>query len=275
MNYSCLKYFSLFLFFIFISCGKKKEITLFTKVGAEESGVSFANSINENDSVNILKMEYVYNGGGVATGDFNNDGLTDIFFTGNRVPNKLYVNKGGFKFKDISGEAGVTDDKRWHSGVTVVDINSDGWLDVYVCATISKDSSKRANLLLVNQGLNANGIPTFKDEAAKFGIADTGHSQNAAFFDYDRDGDLDLYVLTNTLNKEVPLNYHEKITNGSSPTTDRLYRNNGDGTFTNVSKQAGILIEGYGLGLAISDFNGDNWPDIYVGNDYITNIISH
>jgi hypothetical protein len=256
-----------------VACKKEQPNTLFTLISPVESGVTFSNDLNEDDTVNILKMEYVYNGGGVAAGDFNNDGLNDLFFSANRVSNRLYINKGNFKFEDITEAAGVSGIDKWRAGVTLVDINSDGWLDIYVCATISKDSLARANVLYVNQGLNKDGIPTFADMAAQYGIADTGHSENAVFFDYDKDGDLDLYVLTNTLNKEVPLVYHTKILNGSSQTTDRLYRNNNDRTFTNVSKEAGILIEGYGLGLAISDFNDDGWPDIYVGNDYITNDI--
>jgi enediyne biosynthesis protein E4 len=266
-----VKYSLLFLLLFTVACKKKEQATLFNLISPEESGITFSNDLNEDDTVNILKMEYVYNGGGVAVGDFNNDGLSDLFFTANRVPNSLYLNEGDLKFKDVTHVAGVEGNDKWRAGVTLVDINNDGWLDIYVCATIKKDSLSRANVLYVNQGLNKEGIPTFVDLAAQFGIGDTGHSENAAFFDYDKDGDLDLYVLTNTLNKEVPLTYHTKILDGSSQTTDRLYRNNGNGTFTNVSKEAGILIEGYGLGLAISDFNNDGWPDIYVGNDYITN----
>jgi enediyne biosynthesis protein E4 len=186
------------------------------------------------------------------------------------VPNKLYLNQGNFKFKDVTEAAMVTGNGKWSSGVAVVDINQDGRLDMYVCATIKKDSTSRANMLFVNQGNNAQGEPIFKELARQYGLADTGFSTSAAFFDYDRDGDLDLYVLTNVQNASIPTVYRPKVNDGTSPNNDRLYRNNGNNTFTNVSKAAGIVYEGYGLGLAISDMNLDGWPDIYVTNDYLS-----
>ncbi|PSR54946.1 RNA-binding protein [Adhaeribacter arboris] len=251
------------------SCQKKAE-TLFSQLSPEDTGITFSNRIFESDSLNILTEEYIYNGGGVAIGDFNSDGLDDVYFTGNMVPNKLYLNQGNFKFKDITATAGVTGNGKWSSGIAVVDINQDGRLDLYVCATIKKNPRDRANMLFVNQGNNANGEPVFKDLASQYGIADTGYSTNAAFFDYDRDGDLDLYVLTNVQNASIPTVYRPKVNDGTSPNNDRLYRNNGNGTFTNVSQAAGIVYEGYGLGLAISDLNLDGWPDIYVTNDYLS-----
>lgn len=187
------------------------------------------------------------------------------------VSNKLYLNKGSFTFEDVTDKANVSGAGKWSSGVALVDINNDGRLDIYVCATMYPDSVRRANMLFVNNGVNKDGNPTFTESAVRYGIADTGHSTNAAFFDYDKDGDLDLYVLTNIINNIVPTNYRNKITDGTSPNNDRLYRNNGNGTFTNVTKEAGILIEGFGLGLAISDINMDGWPDIYAANDYISN----
>ncbi len=251
------------------SCRKKAE-TLFTQLSPDDTGITFSNRIFESDSLNILTEEYIYNGGGVATGDFNNDGLLDAYFTGNMVPNKLYLNQGKFEFKDITETAGVTGNGKWSSGVATVDINQDGRLDIYVCATIKKNAAGRANMLFVNQGNNAEGVPVFKDQAAAYGIADTGYSTNAAFFDYDRDGDLDLYVLTNEQNASIPVVYRKKVNDGTSPNNDRLYRNNGNGTFTNVSQTTGIVYEGYGLGIAISDINLDGWPDIYVTNDYLS-----
>ena len=247
--------------------------TLFEQLPANETGIAFANRITENDTMNILDFEYVYNGGGVGLGDFNNDGLQDVFFSGNQVSNRLYLNKGAMKFEDITQKAGIGNNGKWCSGVSVVDINNDGFLDVYVCATASKVAQKRENLLFVNQGVK-NGVPIFKEMAKEYGVADDGHSTNSAFFDYDNDGDLDLYVLTNTIEK-YPNAYRIKVRDGSSATTDRLYRNdyNADfkhGVFTNVSKEAGILIEGYGLGLNICDINRDGWKDIYVTNDYLT-----
>lgn len=247
---------------------KKSPDTLFKLLSSDDTGIDFSNTITETDSFNILTYEYIYNGGGVAVADFNNDGLQDIFFTGNEVPNRLYLNKGNLTFEDISATANVNVPGRWNSGVVVVDINNDGLQDIYVCATRKKDSVDRANMLFINKG---GAKPVFEEAAAKYGIADTGYSTMAAFFDYDKDGDLDLYVLTNQQLKESPNNYRPKMVDGSSPNNDRLYRNNGNGSFTNVSKEAGILIEGFGLGLAIVDINIDGWPDIYVSNDFLSN----
>ncbi|MBD0778799.1 VCBS repeat-containing protein [Maribacter sp. ANRC-HE7] len=253
-----------------ISC-QKKDNTLFSKVSSDHSGITFNNKIVETDSFNILTSEYIFNGGGVAVGDFNNDNKQDLFFTGNQVANKLYLNQGDFKFKDVSTESGIEALNKWKTGVSLIDINNDGFLDIYVCAAMFPSSSEMANLLFVNQGLNENGIPTFKEMAKAYGIADTGNSMNATFFDYDKDGFLDLYVLNNTDIHKLPSNYRIKITDGSALSNDRLYHNNGNNTFTDVTLEAGITIEGYGLGLAIADLNYDGWPDIYVSNDYLTN----
>ncbi len=244
--------------------------TLFQLIPPEESGVTFSNRITENDTLNILIEEYIYNGGGVGVGDFNNDGLPDLYFTGNQVDNALYLNQGAMRFADVTDEARVAGNGQWCSGVALVDINQDGWLDIYVSSTLSKDSLRRKNLLYVNQGPNENNVPTFTEEAASYGIADTGNTTQAAFFDYDRDGDLDLYLLTNVIDAKVPTNYRPKLEDGSAVSTDRLYRNDG-GKFTNVSREAGILTEGFGLGVTVSDINLDGWPDIYITNDYITN----
>ena len=265
-----------FLFLIFClsfflySCTNSSD-TLFKLRLPEETGLYFNNEIVESDSLNILTLEYVYNGGSVAIGDFNKDGLSDIFFGGNLVASKLFINRGNLKFEDVSEKAGIASTDKWRSGVALVDINLDGLLDIYVCASISKDSVRRENIMFVNQGISKVGVPSFKDEAKQYGIADSGYSSNAAFLDYDNDGDLDLYVLTNTIEKGIPTSYRPKVNDGSAINTDRLYRNNGNNTFTNVSKQAGILYEGYGLGLAIADINQDGWQDIYVSNDYISN----
>ncbi|MFD2934710.1 FG-GAP-like repeat-containing protein, partial [Spirosoma flavum] len=246
---------------------------LFTLLPAEKTGITFANRITDNDSMSILDVEYFYNGGGVALGDFNKDGLPDVFFTGNQVTNRLYLNKGDFKFDDISASAGITGGGKWCSGATVVDINNDGWLDIYVSATLSKTAKKRENLLYVNQGLH-NGKPVFRELAHEYGIADDSYTTNAAFFDYDNDGDLDLYLLTDRID-ESPNVYHTKVNDGSSLNTDLLFRNDfnkevGHPFFTNVSKQAGIVHEGYGLGMNITDINRDGWKDIYVTNDYLS-----
>jgi enediyne biosynthesis protein E4 len=246
--------------------------TLFKLLPASQTGISFNNKIFESDTLNILNQANIYNGGGVGIGDFNNDGLMDIYFAGNMVSNKLYLNKGALKFEDITAASGSGGEGRWCTGVSVVDINNDGWPDIYVCASFRKDTLRRTNLLYINQGLNKDGIPTFKESAAAYGIADTGFSTQGVFFDYDNDGYLDLYVVTNELNDpKTPIKFRPKVTDGSALNTDRLYRNNGNGTFTNVSKEAGITIEGWGHAVCISDVNLDGWPDIYVSNDFVSN----
>ncbi len=262
-------------FSILILCGCQTE-KMFDLLPANETGITFSNRIIENDSINILSFDYVYNGAGVGVADFNNDGLQDLFFSGNQTFNKLYLNERGFKFKDITDLAGVDGGEKWHSGVAVVDINQDGLMDIYVTATSTNNSnsSLRENTLYVNQGLR-DGVPYFKDLAVEYGVNDNGHSENAAFFDYDNDGDLDLYVLTNRID-QYPNIFRDKQIDGENLNTDRLYRNDfsdslGHPVFTNVSKEAGILIEGHGLGLNISDFNHDGWKDIYVCNDYVSN----
>ncbi|MFD2934646.1 FG-GAP-like repeat-containing protein, partial [Spirosoma flavum] len=246
---------------------------LFTLLPAEKTGITFANRITNNDSMSILDVEYFYNGGGVALGDFNKDGLPDVFFTGNQVANRLYLNKGNFTFIDVSKPAGVDGGGKWCSGATVVDINNDGWLDIYVSVTLTKSDKRRENLLYVNQGLR-NGTPIFREMAHEYGIADDSYTTTAAFFDYDNDGDLDLYLLTDRID-ESPNVYHTKVNDGSSLNTDLLFRNDfnkevGHPFFTNVSKQAGIVHEGYGLGMNITDINRDGWKDIYVTNDYLS-----
>ncbi|GAB3516489.1 VCBS repeat-containing protein [Emticicia fontis] len=267
--------FLIFINVLLLSC--KKEQKLFTQLTAEKTNIQFSNRIAENDSLNIFTFEYIYNGGGVALGDFNNDKLVDVYFTGNTTPNKLYLNKGDMKFEEVTKQAGVDGAGRWTSGVAIVDINNDGLLDMYVTATAKKVASQRANLLYVNQGVGQNGIPSFKEMASDYGIADTTHTTTAAFFDYDNDGDLDLYVLVNEMDDtRFPNQFHEKVVDGSSKRNDRLYRNDFDKTknhpvFTDVTTQAKIFDEGFGLGINITDINQDGWKDIYITNDFLTN----
>ncbi len=267
--------FALFSLLLIVSCSHKK--TLFDPVDPDHSGIHFNNRIIENDSVNELDIENIYNGGGVGIGDFNNDGLQDIYFTGNMVSNKLYLNKGDFRFEDISAEAKVEGSGEWCRGVAVVDINNDGWLDIYICATLKKDSNQRKNLLYINQGADKNGIPHFREMALEYGLQDKAHSTMAAFFDYDHDGDLDVYVVTNEINKsKYPDVFHNVSRNGGNPSTGKLYRNDWNDSlkhpvFTDVSKQAGIQTEGYGHAVNIVDINNDGWDDIYVTNDFISN----
>lgn len=259
------------LFALLMACGKPQ----FSQLDAAQTGITFANRITETDSINILDYEYVYNGGGVGVADFNNDGLQDVYFSGNQVANRLYLNRGNFKFDDITEKSGATGGGKWCSGVALVDINADGRMDIYVGATTYGDSTRRENLLYVNQGNGPEGVPTFREMAKAYGIADNGYTTNAAFFDYDNDGDLDLYVLTDAI-VGYPSVYHEKIRNGSSPSTGRLYRNDwdealGHPVYTNVTRQAGMTIEGYGLGVNICDINRDGYKDIYVTNDFVSN----
>lgn len=264
--------FPFFITFLLFSCQKEPN-TLFVEVEPDTSGIHFNNFIVESDTFNILTDEYIFNGGGVAVGDFNKDGKPDLYFTGNQVANKLYLNQGDFKFEDITAISKTDATDRWSTGVTVVDINGDGWLDIYVCAAMYTDDLRRANMLFVNQGLNDDGIPVFEELAESYGIAETGNSMMATFFDFDLDGHLDLYVLNNEQSKTIPSNFREKITDGTAINNDRLYRNNGNGTFSDVTIEAGITTEGFGLGIAVSDINMDGWPDIYISNDYVTNDI--
>ena len=259
----------------FCSCSQKE--TLFNLVSPDKSGVHFNNKIVENDSLNPIDVTNIYNGGGVGIGDFNNDGLQDIYFTGNKVSNKLYLNKGKLKFDDVTEEAKVNGDGRWCRGLSVIDINNDGWMDMYVCVSMEKDPQKRQNLLYINQGLDKNGVPVFKESAAEYGLNDTTHSTMASFFDFDNDGDLDMYLVVNVILREFnPSAFRPKITDGSFPSTGRLYRNDWDSTlhhpvFKDVTKEAGVTIEGYGHGVCIADINKDGWKDIFVTNDFNSN----
>ena len=267
-----------FIFFIIslfvFSCKPHDE--LFRLISSDHSGITFNNKIVETDSINPIDLTNIYNGGGVGIGDFNNDGLQDVYFTASLVPNKLYLNEGDMKFEDITQAAGVSGEGKWCRGVAVVDINNDGWMDMYVCASMDKDPEKRKNILYINQGLDKNGIPVFKDEAAEYGLDDTTHSTMATFFDYDNDGDLDMYLVVNQILPNVnPAMFKPKITDGSFPSTGRLYRNDMSVSlkhpvFTNVTKEAGLTIEGYGHAATIADFNKDGWKDIFVTNDFLS-----
>nr|WKN37314.1 VCBS repeat-containing protein [Tunicatimonas sp. TK19036] len=252
---------------------KEDRPTLFRLLSASQTGLQFQNNLTPDFDRNILEFNYFYNGGGVALGDVNNDGATDIFFTGNMVSSALYLNQGELKFKDVTPQAGLTTE-RWATGAAMVDINQDSLLDIYVCFSGIGAEADRANQFFINQGVAEDGTPRFKDMARNYGLADTGYSTQAAFFDYDKDGDLDMYLLSAYHDKSNPNFPKPKLSDGTGPSTDRLYRNDGTGpdghpVFTDVSDEAGIVYEGYGLGIAIGDVNQDGWDDIYVANDFI------
>jgi len=254
----------------FFACGKNEK-PRFERLDATTTGIDFNNEVLEKDTFNIMRNEYMYNGGGVGVADLNNDGLQDLIFTGNKVSSRIYLNQGSFQFKDITDQFEGLINAQWVSGVSVVDINADGLIDLYFTCTMSKDSLLRKNQLWVNQGFSTDKLPAFREMAKEYGIADMGHSMHAAFFDYDLDGDLDLYILNNIVNKEVPTNYRPKLVDGTAANNDQFYQNQGNGHFENITKEAGIVYEGFGLGLAIGDINKDGYPDIYVSNDYISN----
>jgi len=239
--------------------------SLFSHLSASFTGISFQNKLVETPQFNITNYHHFYNGGGVGLGDFNNDGFIDIYFTANQQSNKLYLNKGNFKFENITKQAGVSGRQGWKTGVSVADVNGDGLLDIYVCYSGEDIAEKRANQLFIN-----NGNLTFTDQAKAMGIADIGYATHAAFFDYDMDGDLDLFVLNHNI--KVVSNYLDaymkKIPDPLSG--NHLYKNN-NGKFEDVTQIAGITTNSlsYGLAISISDMNNDGWPDIYVGNDYV------
>ncbi len=250
------------------SCSPK---TRFKLLDPDKTGITFSNNIRENDSLNVMDFEYIYNGAGVGIADLNNDGLQDIIFTGNMVSPRVYLNKGDFKFEDITADFVGIDDGQWYSGVTFIDINEDGWLDVYLTCTAYNVPRLRRNRFYICQGKQADGHLKYVDKAAEYGLDDDSYTVNAEFFDYDNDGDLDLYLLNNWVNDRLSASYRPKKNNGKAVSNDHLYRNNGDGTFTNVTIQAGIVYEGFGLGIAIGDVNRDGYPDIYISDDYISN----
>lgn len=245
----------------------EKEKPLFERVSSEHSNIDFANQLTETEALNIINYHYFYNGGGVACGDINNDGLQDLYFTANQLPDKLYLNKGNMQFEDISHHLPPHREDSWTTGVSMADVNGDGLMDIYVCRSGRLPSEDRRNSLLINQG-----DLSFVDKSSDYGLDDPGYSTQAAFFDYDKDGDLDMYLLNHEI--EDISNYNRQIrASGRDPYVgDKLYRNDGD-KFVEVGEAAGIIANpyGFGLGVAIGDLNNDNWPDIYVTNDFLEN----
>jgi enediyne biosynthesis protein E4 len=251
--------------------GCKQREKQFQKLSSGETGISFTNTLTESSQHNVLTYEYFYNGSGVASGDLNGDGLPDLYFTGNQVPAKLYLNKGSFKFEDITAAAGVTGKNGWRTGVSFADVNADGKLDIYVCYSGFGDDAMRANELFINGGNDKNGVPSFKESAAAYGIDAPGtYTSQALFFDYDRDGDLDMFLLNHANGFYSPFFNTTRLRNlRHSQFGNRLYQNN-NGKFADISDKAGIYGNGinFGLGVAASDLNNDGWPDLYVSNDF-------
>jgi len=265
------------LLLLLSSCNHQN--TLFEKLTSSQTGITFKNTLDEAPDFNVLKYGYFYNGGGVAAADFNNDGLIDLYFTGNLNPNKLYLNKtepgsGKITFDDITEKAGVAAAEGWNTGVSVVDINADGWLDLYVCRSAAADTRLRRNLLFIN-----NKDLTFSEKAAEYGLDDPAYTTQAAFFDYDRDGDLDCFMLNHSVQEYAGfsrmISHFKEQTNSNY--SSKLYRNDRNATtsgkFVDVSASVGMVsnVLSFGLAVAISDYNNDGWLDLYVSNDYNEN----
>lgn len=263
-------FYTLGLILLFACSKPNAEDQLFTKLSSGDTGVKFKNILRESEEFNVMKYGYFYNGGGVAVGDVNNDGLSDIYLSGNLVASKLYLNQGNWKFDDVTEMAGVAAAGLWNTGVAMADVNGDGWLDIYVCRSAAASSDRRKNLLFINTTAST-GEVSFSEQAESYDLADPGYSTQATFFDYDRDGDLDVYVLNHSTQEFASfsnlVSQHKKRTNRQLG--DKLYRNEGQ-KFVDVSQEAGIIqnVLGFGLGVAVTDINSDGWFDVYVTNDY-------
>ncbi|ULQ56399.1 VCBS repeat-containing protein [Flavihumibacter rivuli] len=262
-----------FLMVLACACNKGKEAApVFSMLRAERTGLDFANNLQSTPDFNMFKYMYFYNGAGVGAGDFNNDGRIDVFFASNQGRNRLFLNDGGLQFKDVTEKAGIPDDGAWSTGVSVVDINDDGLLDIYVCRVGQYEVLKGKNQLLVCTGIK-DGVPVFEDRAAVYGVDFSGFSTQAAFFDHDLDGDLDMYLMNHSVHHNGTFGERKNFLGTSHPLSgDKFFRND-NGRFKEVTNEVGInsSVIGYGLGIAISDINADGYPDIYIGNDFHEN----
>lgn len=274
-NKKWISFFSVgFVLWVCFACKFEKQQTLFQKLDPNESGIQFQNKLEETETENILSYEYFYNGGGVGVGDFDNDGFLDVFLTANQEKNRLYLNKGlngKIEFSDETEKVGIfKKENSWATGCSIVDINNDGWLDIYVCYSGNKPAELRKNQLFINKGKDKSGTIRFEEEAEKFGIADDSFTTTAGFLDFDNDGDLDLFVLNHNLRGYQRKEAAQMRESRDEYAGDKLFENQ-NGKFVDVSEKAGIKANpmGFGLGLAFGDVNHDGWTDIYVTNDYV------
>ena len=252
---------------------RNTEQPVFEVLDAAATGLDFNNKLTPTPEFNMFKYMYFYNGAGIGAGDFNNDGLIDLFFSSNQGQNKIYLNQGKLKFKEVTAEAMIPQDSGWSTGVSVVDINNDGLLDIYICKVGNYETLHSKNQLLVCQGIDKNGVPFYKDEAKEYGLDFSGFSTQAVFFDYDGDGDLDMFLLNHSVHQNGTFAPRSSFLGTYNPLSgDRLYRNDGN-KFTDVTKESAINSSAisYGLGVGVSDIDLDGWPDIYVGNDFHEN----
>jgi hypothetical protein len=243
--------------------------TLFTKMPSDYTGIRFENRIVESQAMNVFVYRNFYNGGGVATGDLNGDGLPEVILGSNMQGPRVFLNEGSFRFRDVTDVSKLVTTKPWTTGLVLADVNGDGRLDLYVSHAGIGDADSRRNELWINEGVGKDSVPTFSEQAAKYGVDDDGFTTQAAFFDYDRDGDLDLIVINNSPRPASSFGLRNTRQERDHNGGDRLYRNDG-GRFTDVSEKAGIFAPemAFGLGLGVSDMNNDGWPDIYVANDF-------
>jgi enediyne biosynthesis protein E4 len=270
------KLFFVGILILIFSCNHKKENAkpiLFEALESTQTGLNFSNKLTPRSDFNMFKYMYFYNGAGVGAGDFNNDGLTDLFFSSNQHQNKLFLNKGSLKFEDATTQARIPVDSAWSTGVSVVDINNDGLLDMYVCRVGNYESLQSQNQFLICKGIDKNGVPFYEDEAKQMGLAKSAFSTQAAFLDYDMDGDLDMYLMNHSLRYNGTFNDKNTYENTRDSLAGDVLFKNEQGKFIDVSKQAGISgsIISYGLGICVADINMDGWPDIYIGNDFHEN----